>query len=153
MADSYTVERSTTIQAPPERVYERIVDFHRWTEWSPWEGLDPDLERTYSGPDSGPGATYAWSGNRKAGQGRMAITEATEPSLVRVDLRFDKPFKSESVTSFAIRPEGTGSAVTWSMAGVKTLPLKIFGIFKSMDSLVAPDFEKGLARLKTAAEG
>jgi uncharacterized protein YndB with AHSA1/START domain len=152
MADTYTVERSTTIQAPPEKVYEQVVDFHRWSAWSPWEELDPSLQRTYAGPDSGVGATYAWSGNRKAGQGRMEITEASEPSLVRVDLRFEKPFKSRSDTSFAIRPEGTGSAVTWSMTGAKTLPLKIFGIFRSMDALIGPDFEKGLARLKATAE-
>ncbi len=152
MADTYTVERSATVQAPPEKVYEQIVDFHRWTAWSPWEGLDPSLQRTYTGPDSGAGATYAWSGNRKAGRGRMAITEATPPSQVEIDLRFEKPFKSESVTAFSIRPEGTGSVVTWSMTGAKTLPLKIFGIFRSMDSLVGPDFEKGLARLKSTVE-
>jgi uncharacterized protein YndB with AHSA1/START domain len=153
MAETYTVERSTTIQASPDRVYEHVADFHRWTAWSPWEGLDPDLRRTYGGPYAGTGATYAWSGNRKAGQGRMAITDASQPSQVRIDLRFEKPFKSESETAFTIRPEGDGSAVTWSMTGRKTLPLRIFGIFRSMDSLIGPDFEKGLARLKEVAEG
>ena len=152
MPDTYRVERSTTIQAPPDTVYEQVVDFHRWTAWSPWEDLDPAMRRTYSGPDSGVGAAYAWSGNRKAGQGRMEITEAASPSLVRVDLRFEKPFPSRSDTSFAIRPEGDGSVVIWSMTGRKTLPLKIFGIFRSMDSLIGPDFEKGLALLKAVAE-
>jgi hypothetical protein len=69
--DTYTVERSTEIEAPPEHVYEQVVDFHRWTTWSPWEDLDPELRRTYSGPDAGVGATYAWQGNRRAGTGRM----------------------------------------------------------------------------------
>jgi len=35
-----------------------IVDFHRWTAWSPWEDLDPDLQRSYSGPDAGTGSVY-----------------------------------------------------------------------------------------------
>ena len=29
---------------------------------------------------------------------------------------------------------------------------KVMGIFKSMDTFLGPDFEKGLARLKTTAE-
>lgn len=153
MADTYTVERSTTIQAPPDEVYAHVADFHRWEAWSPWADLDPAMTRTYTGPDSGTGAAYAWSGNKKAGQGRMEITEATAPAKVEIDLRFEKPFKSESVTAFSILPSGDGSEVTWSMTGAKTLPLRLFSIFKSMDALIGPDFEKGLARLKATVEG
>ena len=150
--DMYTVTRSTTIDAPPERVYPAIADFHRWTAWSPWEDVDPALQRTYSGAGSGVGAVYEWSGNRRAGRGRMEIVEATAPSSVRIDLRFEKPFTARNDTSFTIAPEGAGSRVTWSMTGRKTLLTKVMGIVKSMDSLLGPDFEKGLARLKTAAE-
>lgn len=50
--------------APPERVYEQIVDFHRWTAWSPWEAVDPSMHREYSGVEFGVGAVYSWSGNR-----------------------------------------------------------------------------------------
>ncbi len=75
-ADNWTVERSTTIDAAPERVYEQLADFHQWRSWSPWEDLDPDLQRDYSGPESGTGAVYRWSGNRKAGSGRMEIVSA-----------------------------------------------------------------------------
>ena len=77
--DTYTVERSTTIDAPAERIYQHVANFHNWRSWSPWEGVDPDLRRTYSGPDTGPGATYASEGNRKAGAGRMEVVEAAEP--------------------------------------------------------------------------
>ena len=73
---TFTVERSTTVAAPPSAVYPLLVDFRRWQEWSPWEGVDPAMRRTYSGAPSGRGAVYAWSGNRKAGQGRMEITDA-----------------------------------------------------------------------------
>lgn len=150
--DTYTVERSATIAAPPQRVYEQIVDFHNWTNWSPWEDVDPELKRTYSGAEAGTGAVYAWSGNRKAGQGRMEIVEAVEPSNVRIDLAFEKPWKAHSDTSFTIEPEGSGSRVVWSMTGKKNLMTKAMGIFTSMDKMLGPDFEKGLARLKTTTE-
>jgi hypothetical protein len=150
--DTYTVERSQTIDAPPTRIYAQIADFHNWTSWSPWEDVDPDLERTYSGAESGTGAVYAWSGNRKAGQGRMEITHAIEPSSVQIDLQFEKPWKARNDTVFSIQPEGSGSRVIWSMTGKKTLMTKVMGIFTSMEKLLGPDFEKGLARLKAATE-
>ena len=152
MTDTYTVERSTTIDAPPARVYPQIADFHNWTNWSPWENLDPELKRTYSGAESGPGAVYSWSGNRKAGQGHMTITDATEPSKVKIDLVFEKPWKAHSDSVFTILHEGSGSRVVWSLTGEKTFMTRVMGVFKSMDKLIGPDFEKGLAALKATAE-
>ena len=150
--DTYTVQRSITIDAPPEGICEQLVDFHLWTAWSPWEDLDPQLERTYSGADSGAGAVYAWSGNRRAGQGRMEITEVTSPSAVQIALTFEKPFEARSDTVFSIEPPGAGSRVVWTMTGRKTFMTKAMGLVKSMDKLIGPDFEKGLARLKATAE-
>jgi uncharacterized protein YndB with AHSA1/START domain len=149
---TYTVERSTTIAAPPARVYPQIADFHNWARWSPWEDVDPEMQRTYSGQGSGTGAVYAWSGNSKAGQGRMEITDATEPARVDIDLVFEKPWKAHNDTSFVIRPEGTGSQVTWTMTGKKTLVTKAMTLVVSMDKLLGRDFEKGLSRLKAVTE-
>ena len=148
--DTYEVVRETQIDAPSVVIHELIADFHEWTKWSPWEDLDPDLQRTYSGADQGVGAVYEWSGNRKAGQGRMEIT-SDEPLGVTVDITFLKPFKSSSVATFVLTPAASGTNVTWRMVGQKTLATKVMGIFKGMDSMIGPDFEKGLARLKAAA--
>ena len=89
-ASSYTVERSTVIAASPEDVYEQIADFHKWADWSPWEGLDPNMGRTYSGSAAGKGAIYRWSGNRQAGQGRMEILQA-DFTLSRTGIRVAGP--------------------------------------------------------------
>ena len=73
MTSNYIVERSPHHRGaggphvPPGR------RLHQWTRWSPWEDVDPDLHRAYSGAEEGVGAVYAWSGNRKAGAGRMEI--------------------------------------------------------------------------------
>jgi uncharacterized protein YndB with AHSA1/START domain len=147
MADTYTVERCATIAAPPEQVFAAITDFRRWVDWSPWEDLDPALQRTYSGPDQGTGAVYEWSGNRKAGAGRMEITEADASSKVVIALDFLKPFKSNTTTTFTLSPTDGGTEVTWTLVGPKTVATKVMGLFKSMDSFVGADFEKGLARL------
>jgi hypothetical protein len=152
MADTYTVERIATINGPAAPIYAQIADFRKWTGWSPWDDLDPDMERTYSGADSGTGAAYFWSGNRKAGEGRMEITEAVEPSRVRIALDFLKPFKSSSTTTFDLKPDGEATRVAWTMTGPMTLMTRVMGIFKSMDKMIGPDFEKGLERLKAVAE-
>jgi uncharacterized protein YndB with AHSA1/START domain len=149
---SYRVERTIDIAAPAESIFGYLVDFHRWTAWSPWEDLDPNLTRWYTGAESGVGAIYEWAGLRKAGQGRMEIREVSAPSAVTIQLDFLKPFKSSSTASFALVPAGDGTRVTWSMVGRKTLMTKAMGVFMSMDKMVGPDFEKGLARLKTLAE-
>lgn len=151
-ATTYKVERSATIAAAPAVVYGLLVDFHRWPEWSPWEEIDPNMTRTYSGPESGLGATYAWQGNRKAGEGRMEIIEADEPNGLTIKLDFLKPFKAQNTTRFALAATGDGTEVTWTMVGAKTLMTKVMGLVKSMDKMIGPDFEKGLAKLKRAAE-
>jgi uncharacterized protein YndB with AHSA1/START domain len=147
---TFEVTREATIAAPPERVYELLSDFHRWVEWSPWEALDPDLQRTYSGAPSGVGAVYEWSGNRKAGQGRMEITGATPPKHLEIALQFLKPFKSSNTTTFELEDSDGITVVTWRMIGPKTLATRVMGIFTSMDKLVGRDFERGLANLSTA---
>jgi hypothetical protein len=147
----YTVERSITVEAPAQEVHRLVEDFHHWTAWSPWEDVDPDLQRTYSGPDQGVGARYAWSGNRKAGQGSMEITGST-PEAIEVAVQFLKPFKSQSVSSFVLEPIGATTKVTWRTTGEQKGMMAMFGRLVSMDKLIGPDFEKGLTRLKTAAE-
>ncbi len=149
---TYTVERSTLVHVPPQQVFREVEDFHRWPAWSPWEDLDPDLSRSYDGSEKGTGSVYSWSGNRKAGAGRMEMTDVDEPSQVVVDLRFLKPFKSSAVTTFTFAPEGEGTRVTWTMVGPRTAALKVMGLFTSMDTMVGKDFEKGLARLRGVCE-
>jgi hypothetical protein len=149
---SYSVERSIIVNAPASRLHDLVDDFHHWTAWSPWEDLDPALQRTYSGPDRGVGAHYAWTGNRKAGAGSMEIT-GSAPEKVEVSLVFLKPFKATNQTVFYFEPSGEGTRVRWTMTGEQAGMMAVFGRFMKMDKLIGPDFEKGLARLKAAAEG
>ncbi len=74
--DTFRVERAATVNASAEKVFPLIADFHQWLSWSPWEGRDPALKRTYSGAERGKGAVYAWDGNKNVGSGRMEILEA-----------------------------------------------------------------------------
>ncbi len=150
--DTFRVERSGSVAAPPEKVFALIEDFHKWTSWSPWENLDPDLKRTYGGAEKGKGATYAWQGNAKAGEGRMEILEATPSSRVLIKIDFLKPFEAHNQVDFAISSAGGGTRVVWSMVGAQAFMMKVMCLFMSMDNMVGKDFEKGLVSLKAVAE-
>lgn len=147
----FTVARSVAIDAPAERVVPLVASLRSWQLWSPWEDLDPDLVRDYSGPESGVGSRYAWSGNRKAGRGTMEVT-AADPGEVRIALEFLKPWRASNTARFIFEAMPGGTAVTWEMTGAQTGLARIFALAVGMDRLVGKDFERGLAALKTAAE-
>jgi len=153
MADTYVVERDTSIDAAPQAVFDLIADLTQYDQWSPWSDLDPNMTVTHTGEPATVGSGYAWTGNRKVGAGSMKITELDEPGRVSVDLKFLKPFKAENTVDWLVVPAGDGSKVTWRMTGERTFMTKVMGFFgKTMDKMVGPDFEKGLAKLKSAVE-
>jgi hypothetical protein len=148
---SYEVSRSAFIPAPPEEIFPLVNSFLEWTKWSPWEAVDPEMDRSYSGNDAGVGARYAWSGNRKAGSGNMEIVESDFPGSIKVRLEFTKPFKAVNPTSFTFTPADGGTRVTWRMTGENKGLAKVFALVVNMDKMVGGDFERGLAALSAAA--
>jgi uncharacterized protein YndB with AHSA1/START domain len=150
--DTFTVERSATIQAPPDRIYAHLADFHRWSAWSPWENRDPAMKRSFSGAASGQGAVYAWEGNKEVGSGRMEIRSARPASSVDIQLDFLAPFEAHNTATFTLVPENGATAVTWTLHGPMPFLSKVLSVFVSMDQMIGKDFEAGLANLKTAAE-
>lgn len=149
--NTFSVTRSVTIAAPPEKITPLITDFHQWHVWSPWENLDPAMQRSFTGAPAGKGAVYAWTGNKDVGRGRMEITDAA-PTRTTIKLDFVEPFASSNVTEFALAPAAAGTTVTWTMTGPMLFVSKLMTVFVSMDALVGKDFDKGLAQLKAAAE-
>jgi hypothetical protein len=149
----FLITRSRTLAASPEVVYAHLVDLHEWVKWSPWEGIDPDMEREYSGAAQGPGASYRWSGNDDVGEGRMTITAAEAPSRVTIRLEFLRPFPATNTADFYVDATGLGTDVTWAMSGTNDFMAKLFGLFLDLDRRVGADFEKGLAKLDALTAG
>ena len=150
--DSFRVQRAATINAPSDKVFPLIADFHEWRKWSPWEDRDPDLKRTYGGAERGKGAVYAWEGNRNVGSGRMEILEANSPSLVRIQLDFLKPFEAHNIAEFTMLPQGNATNLTWVMHGPAPFMSKVMQVFMNFDRMIGKDFETGLARIKSVSE-
>jgi uncharacterized protein YndB with AHSA1/START domain len=150
--DTFRVQRTAAIHAPPEKIFPLIADFHQWRVWSPYEDRDPDLQRSYSGAASGGGAVYAWQGNRNVGSGRMEILDAPPPRKVVIKLDFLKPFEGHNTAEFTLVPQGDTTNVIWLMHGPAPLLSKVMQVFMNMDNMIGKDFATGLANLKRVTE-
>ncbi len=151
--NSFNVARSITINADPATVYAQVSDFKAWSAWSPWEKLDPKMQRAYEGPTSGTGAIYKWSStNDKVGTGVMTMTESNPNEFVKIRLEFTKPFEGDNTAEFTLKAAGAQTVVTWSMYGPNCVIAKVMSVFCSMDKMIGGEFEKGLANLKSVAE-
>ncbi len=149
----FQITRSVKIAAPPEAIFSQINDFHKWPAWSPWEALDPDMQRTYSGATAGEGAIYGWTSNHPhVGEGRMTITESRPGELIAIKLEFIKPHAGICPTEFKFTPDGYRTKVTWTMSGKSDFMHKAVQLFMNMDKLIGGEFEKGLAKLKQIVE-
>jgi hypothetical protein len=150
--NEYRVERTQTIDAPTEIVFAQIDDFRRWEKWSPWERLDPNMKKTYSGPEHQVGARYAWQGNEDVGSGSMKVVERDPPHALQVRLEFIEPFASVARNGFSLFGTNDATQVTWWMEGDNDFMGKAFGLFMDMDAMIGADFERGLSALKKVAE-
>ena len=154
--DTFAVRRSVLVQAPAERIFPLVNNFHQWGGWSPWEHRDPAMKRSYSGAESGKGAVYAWDGNKNVGSGRMEILDASSPSKITIKLDFFKPFEGHNTAEFTMLPQsgaaGPTTTVNWVMHGPAPFTHRVMQVFMDFDKMIGKDFEAGLASLKSLAE-
>ena len=151
-SDTFRVQRSADIKAPPEKIFPLINDLHRFNTWNPFEKKDPNLKRSYSGAQSGKGAAYAFDGNKDVGAGTLEILESMPASKVTMRLHMVEPFEVRNTVDFILQPKGDSTEVTWAMQGPVPYLAKIVHLFIDMDRMVGREFEAGLASLKAIAE-
>jgi len=150
--DIFTVKRSASINAAPEKIFPLINDYRKWPQWSPYETRDPTMKRIFSGPVEGKGAKYAWEGNRNVGSGNMEIIDTAPPNKVIIKLDFIAPFEGHNIAEFTLAPQGQETSVTWEMRGPVPFMAKIMHVLMDMDKMVGTDFATGLANMKAAVE-
>ena len=150
--DTFRVARSIDINAPAETIFPLIDDYKNWPQWSPYENIDPAMQRTFSGAPSGKGSIYEWTGNKNIGHGRMEIIDTVPPWKIVIKLDFFSPFEAHNIAEFTMRPEGSATNVTWAMHGPVPFMAEIMHMFFNMDKMVGGQFEQGLQGLKAVAE-
>jgi uncharacterized protein YndB with AHSA1/START domain len=146
------VQRTTTIDAPPEKVFAIVDDFRNWPKWNPQDRDDPALSRTYRGANSGTGAISDWNGKGESGKGTMTITESVPYSKISVGADWSRPFQTHNVNEFDLAPAAAGTRVTWTLRATNLFIMKVMGVFTNMDKNIGGHLESGLTNLKAATE-
>jgi hypothetical protein len=86
------------------------------------------------------------------GAGTMTITESRPNERVATRTDFVKPFEGTSSADFVFSQTGERTNVIWTTAGTHSFISKAICLVMSMERMLGPDFEKGLAQLKQVAE-
>ncbi len=146
--EDFRVQRSATIAATPQALFEQVNDHRKFQAWNPWAKMDPTAKNTYSGPPSGVGSACSWAGD-KVGEGTATIIESKPDELVRQRMDWKKPMVGTSTVDFTFKPDGDKTAVTWAMYGKNNFMGKLFSLFMDCEKMCGPEFEKGLADLAT----
>jgi uncharacterized protein YndB with AHSA1/START domain len=149
MPSSYEVERSITIQRPPETVYKKVADLREWRKWNPWsQGSDTNV---YRGPKTGKGAVWEWR-SKEHGNGELRIVEA-EP-YKRIETRIT--FRDSSLTGhgkWQFERRGDDTKVSWGTTGKLGYPFgRIFAWIRDPQDLIGGDLQKGLKILERHLE-
>ncbi|APQ15861.1 SRPBCC family protein [Maribacter hydrothermalis] len=146
---NYNVSRSIDFDHSTDIVWENLKYLKKQQEWSPWAKKDPNMEQKFTGIDGEIGAVSYWNGNKEVGEGEQEITKIVEGKRIEQDLRFLKPYKSQSDCYMELEElDGNRSKVTWGFTGNNKFPMNIMMLFMSMDKMVGKDFEQGLQNLK-----
>lgn len=145
------VERSTTMNAGADQIFEQINELKNWPNWMPWYKIDPNMKLNYGDQSSGQGASYSWeSPHRKVGSGKVTIVETSPPNSLktRLDFKGQKP----GYGSWDLVESDGGTKVTWGMdADMGSNPIgKFFGLM--FDKMLGPQFEEGLQAMKEVVE-
>ncbi len=150
---TYNVSRSIVIDKPVAEVFDYLKYVKNQDEWSPWKKKDPNMKQEFTGTDGEVGFISRWEGNKEVGTGEQEIVSINENKSIHSQLRFYKPWKSQSDAYLKVRHNGNDtSEVIWGFSGINTPPSNIFFLFFNMDKTVGKDFEQGLKDLKRILE-
>ena len=145
----YQVERTIEINKPLAEVFHYIKHIKNQDNWSPWKKKDPTMKQEFFGEDGTIGFIAKWVGNKKVGEGEQEIKNIIENSRLESQLRFLKPWKSESDAFIDVKEiDAESTEVIWGFSGNNKVPMNIMMMFFNMEKTVGKDFQEGLENLK-----
>jgi hypothetical protein len=145
------VKRSALIKAPKEAVFEQMVLFKNWPNWSPWYKMEPTAKIVYEGIDGEPGSSYRWAGGKKTGAGMMS-NSGVKGTEMNFDVLFTKPRKGKAHGILSADDTAGMTKATWSFSMHMPYPMNAMCLFMDMDKMLGGDFESGLNNMKQYLE-
>ncbi len=147
---TYSISRTTVINAPDSTVFNNVADFNNFLKWNPWTKMEPSAKVVITGTPSQTGHLWQWAG-KETGKGQMEIVGVQPNSEINYKLTFTEPMQSVANCNFNFKPVDEGTQVTWSMNGEATNMMERW-FFLNMDNMMDKDFTNGLGNLKQLSE-
>ena len=150
----YTVKSEMQMNKPYKEVFNYIKYLKNQNDYSKWAGMDPAMEKTFTGVDGTVGFISAWDSKQgDVGAGEQEIVAIEENKRIDFDIRFSRPFKSTAkayMTTDSLTENTTN--VTWVFEGKMVYPMNIMLTVVDFDKIIGGDLETGLNNLKNILE-
>ncbi|MFP3591300.1 SRPBCC family protein [Chryseobacterium sp. SIMBA_038] len=147
-------EKSISINAPVEKVWQNTNTLKSMDQWSPWNHLDPNMKKDWTGVTGQPGEKVCWDSKKdEAGKGCQEVKKVdAAKKRIDTDIKFLTPYESEAHAYVTVVPEGNGSKATWGFTSKIPYPFTVMKMFMNMEDAIGKDYQKGLSRLKEMSE-
>ena len=153
VSKNFDYEKSISINAPIDIVWENVNSLSDLDKWSPWNDYDPNMKKELTGIDGTVGARQSWESDvEDVGKGSQTIAKIEAPNLFETDLKFYEPFESEAKGYIMLVSEGSGTKVTWGFNSEMPYPFNLMMLFMDMDGEMDPVWNNGLSKLKQLCE-
>ncbi|MEN8122989.1 MAG: SRPBCC family protein, partial [Bacteroidota bacterium] len=119
----YRVERSITINAPVEKVFEQVVDLNNYVKWNPWSDQDPEAKSKISENSRGVGSVWLWDG-AVIGKGELSIVKLDEGRSIETRVEFFEPMARTSSGFWKFEGINNSINVRWAFKGSLSYPVE-----------------------------
>lgn len=149
---SFALRKQVLINSPKDAVFNYIKLIRNQEYYSVWVMRDPNIKIIYTGTDGTTGFTSSWTSNDKnVGIGAQEIIAIVEGESIKVEIRFEKPFKATNYALNEVSSTADGQTLlTQTFTGTSRFPMNIMNLF--MDKLVGKDMQTNLYNLKVILE-
>lgn len=149
---NFHYERSGVINASADKIFPYLSNFKLGGEWSPFERVDPNMKKTFSGGDGAVGSVMEFEGNKDTGSGKLELLALIPNESVEIRLTMIKPFSAVNLVQYKLTPEGNGTRFTWSMSGDGGFMGKFMTLVMDCEKMIGDQFTAGINNLKAVVE-
>ena len=148
---AYSIRCEIIINAPLPKVFDYLKQIKNWDSFNERATADPSRKNEFKGTDGTVGFIYAWSGNKKVGEGEKEIKNIEEGKKIETEIRFVKPFTVTGYTNMVTESvPGNQTKVTMSNASKIKYPFNI--LLLMVEKGIAKDMDTSLSSLKDILE-
>lgn len=151
MSKQHYVKREIIINAPRQKVFDYIRLLKNQDTFNKHAMVDADRIKEFKGTDGTVGYTYAWKGDRGAGEGEKEIKNIIEGKQIEMEIRFVKPMRvSATIILETESLSDNQTKVSWTNTGSLKYPINI--MIPIMEKSVVKGMDESLNTLKTILE-